>query len=102
MADWFTSFFGLYLGTTLFLVLMIICIILPLLLAVAYLTYAERKVLAAIQLQSETEAMLLSYGCTAAWRDAISEYGVDDAVYERSLVIPEFPSVHGHRNSSSG
>jgi NADH-quinone oxidoreductase subunit H len=51
MADWFTSFFGLYLGTTLFLVLMIVCIILPLLLAVAYLTYAERKVLAVMQLR---------------------------------------------------
>ncbi|MGH6941657.1 NADH-quinone oxidoreductase subunit NuoH [Hypericibacter sp.] len=51
MAEFFTNIFGLYLGTTLFLVLMILCIVLPLLLAVAYLTYAERKVMAAMQLR---------------------------------------------------
>jgi NADH-quinone oxidoreductase subunit H len=51
MADFFTGTFGLYLGTTIFLVVMIICIVLPLLLAVAYLTYAERKVMAAMQLR---------------------------------------------------
>jgi NADH-quinone oxidoreductase subunit H len=42
---------GPYLGTTVFTVLMIVCIILPLLLAVAYLTYAERKVMAAMQIR---------------------------------------------------
>ncbi|HVO04846.1 MAG TPA: NADH-quinone oxidoreductase subunit NuoH [Candidatus Cybelea sp.] len=42
---------GSYVGTTIFIVLMIVCIILPLLLAVAYLTYAERKVLAAMQIR---------------------------------------------------
>jgi NADH-quinone oxidoreductase subunit H len=51
MADFFISTLGLYLGTTVFLVLMILCIVLPLLLAVAYLTYAERKVMAAMQLR---------------------------------------------------
>jgi NADH-quinone oxidoreductase subunit H len=51
MGNWFTDTMGLYLGTTVFLVLMIICIILPLLLAVAYLTYAERKVMAAMQIR---------------------------------------------------
>jgi NADH-quinone oxidoreductase subunit H len=51
MAELFTNTFGLYLGTTLFLVLMILCIVLPLLGAVAYLTYAERKVMAAMQLR---------------------------------------------------
>ncbi len=51
MAEFFTSTFGLYLGTAIFLVLMIVCIILPLLLAVAYLTYAERKVMAAMQMR---------------------------------------------------
>ena len=52
MADnWFTTEMGPYLGTLVFTVLMIVCIILPLLLAVAYLTYAERKVLAAMQIR---------------------------------------------------
>jgi NADH-quinone oxidoreductase subunit H len=51
MADFFISTLGLYLGTTVFLVLMILCIVLPLLGAVAYLTYAERKVMAAMQLR---------------------------------------------------
>ena len=51
MADFFVRNLGLYIGTTAFLVLMILCIVLPLLLAVAYLTYAERKVMAAMQLR---------------------------------------------------
>src|SRR5262249_38945265 len=51
MAELFTNTLGFYLGTTVFLVVMIICIVLPLLLAVAYLTYAERKVMAAMQLR---------------------------------------------------
>jgi NADH-quinone oxidoreductase subunit H len=51
MPNWFTDTMGPYLGTTVFLVLMIICIVLPLLLAVAYLTYAERKVLAMMQIR---------------------------------------------------
>src|SRR6185369_16548856 len=42
---------GLYIGTALFIIVMIVCIILPLLLAVAYLTYAERKVMAAMQIR---------------------------------------------------
>src|SRR5258705_5402507 len=51
MGNWFTDTMGVYLGTTVFIVLMILCIILPLLLAVAYLTYAERKVLAVMQIR---------------------------------------------------
>ncbi|TXH34669.1 MAG: NADH-quinone oxidoreductase subunit NuoH [Rhodospirillaceae bacterium] len=51
MVDFFTSYFGLYLGTAIFTVLMVLVIVVPLLLAVAYLTYAERKVLAAMQLR---------------------------------------------------
>ena len=51
MSDFFVRNLGLYIGTTAFLVLMILCIVLPLLLAVAYLTYAERKVMAAMQLR---------------------------------------------------
>lgn len=51
MAEFFTSLFGPYLGTTIFTVLMILCIIVPLLLAVAYLTLAERKVMAAMQIR---------------------------------------------------
>jgi NADH-quinone oxidoreductase subunit H len=51
MAEFFTSHLGLYLGTTVFTVLMILLIAVPLLLAVAYLTYAERKVMAAMQMR---------------------------------------------------
>ncbi len=51
MAEFFTSTFGPYLGTTIFTVLMILCIIVPLLLAVAYLTLAERKIMAAMQIR---------------------------------------------------
>jgi len=51
MAEFFTSHLGLYLGTTVFTVLMILIIAVPLLLAVAYLTYAERKVMAAMQMR---------------------------------------------------
>jgi len=51
MSDFFVRNLGLYIGTTAFLVLMILCIVLPLLGAVAYLTYAERKVMAAMQLR---------------------------------------------------
>src|SRR5690348_8234608 len=51
MAEFFTSTFGPYLGTTIFTVLMILAIIVPLLLAVAYLTLAERKIMAAMQIR---------------------------------------------------
>jgi hypothetical protein len=44
-------------------------------------------------LQRETEMLLQSYGCTNAWRQAVAEYGVGDAIYERSVVIPTFPDV---------
>ena len=51
MAEFFTSTFGDYLGITVFTVLKILAIIVPLLLAVAYLTLAERKVMAAMQIR---------------------------------------------------
>jgi NADH-quinone oxidoreductase subunit H len=51
MAELFTSFLGLYWGTAIFTIIMILLIVVPLLLAVAYLTYAERKVMAAMQMR---------------------------------------------------
>jgi hypothetical protein len=45
-------------------------------------------------LQPETEALLQSYGCTSAWHEAVAEYGVGDAIYERSLRVAGIP---GHR-----
>jgi NADH-quinone oxidoreductase subunit H len=53
MTDFFVNNLGLglYLGTTVALVLLILFIVVPLLGAVAYLTYAERKVMAAMQLR---------------------------------------------------
>jgi NADH-quinone oxidoreductase subunit H len=51
MAEFFTGLFGPYLGTTVFLVLMILAIVAPLMVAMAYLTYVERKVLAAMQIR---------------------------------------------------
>ncbi len=46
-----TTFFATPLGSLVLIVLEVLAILLPLLFAVAYLTYAERKVLAAIQLR---------------------------------------------------
>jgi NADH-quinone oxidoreductase subunit H len=51
VSSWFIDLMGPYLGTAVFTIIMIVCIILPLLLAVAYLTYAERKVMAAMQIR---------------------------------------------------
>ena len=52
VSNWFIeNLGGPYLGTAIFIIVMIVCIILPLLLAVAYLTYAERKVMAAMQIR---------------------------------------------------
>lgn len=48
-------------------------------------------------LQESTEALLQSYGCTEMWREAVAEYGVGDATYERSVVVPSFPAVAGLR-----
>ncbi len=39
-------------------------------------------------LQQKTELFLQSYGCNSAFRDAVNEYGVGDATYERSIVLP--------------
>jgi NADH-quinone oxidoreductase subunit H len=51
MAEFFTNLLGQDLGTLVWIVLRILAIVLPLLLSVAYLTYAERKVLGAMQLR---------------------------------------------------
>ncbi len=51
MAEIMTHWFGPYIGTVVFLVAAILAIVVPLLLAVAYLTYAERKVMAAMQIR---------------------------------------------------
>jgi hypothetical protein len=45
-------------------------------------------------MQKVTEAFLESYGCTSYWRDAVNEYGIGDALYERTVVLP-VPSVLG-------
>jgi hypothetical protein len=46
-------------------------------------------------LRQPTEALLQSYGCTSFWREAVSEYGVGDATFERSVVLPSFPFIAG-------
>ena len=46
-------------------------------------------------LQRATEALLQTYGCSTAFREAVAEYGVGDALYERSVVVPAFPDVAG-------
>lgn len=45
------DFFGEMIGSVVWIVLKILAIVLPLLIAVAYLTYAERKVIAAMQMR---------------------------------------------------
>jgi hypothetical protein len=45
------------------------------------------------QMHGPTTALLKSYGCTPAWRRAVNEYGVGDALYERSVTLSEFPAV---------
>ena len=51
MAEFFPNMLGADLGALVWIVLKILCIVVPLLLGVAYLTYAERKVLGAMQLR---------------------------------------------------
>ena len=53
LLDWFVNraFWGSYPGQGVIIVSQIVAIVAPLLLAVAYLTYAERKVIAAMQLR---------------------------------------------------
>jgi hypothetical protein len=46
-------------------------------------------------LRRPTEALLQSYGCTSFWREAVAEYGVGDATFERSVVLPSFPFIAG-------
>lgn len=43
------------------------------------------------KLQRSTEALLQSFGCTPYWRDAVAEYGIGDALYERTVPIKELP-----------
>src|SRR5208283_3460137 len=51
MAAFFTAFFATPLGILVLIVLKALAILVPLLLGVAYLTYAERKVLSLMQLR---------------------------------------------------
>jgi NADH-quinone oxidoreductase subunit H len=51
MAEFFPNLLGAELGAVVWIVIKILCIVVPLLLGVAYLTYAERKVLGAMQLR---------------------------------------------------
>jgi len=51
MADFMASFWTAYIEPTAWIVIKILAIIVPLLVAVAYLTYAERKVIGAMQLR---------------------------------------------------
>ncbi len=44
-------------------------------------------------MRRQTEALMQSYGCTPFWRDAVGEYGVGDALYERTIVVAEVPPV---------
>jgi len=41
--------------------------------------------------QQEAEWFLKSYGCTRHWREAVSEYGVGDLGFRRSVVLPAAP-----------
>jgi hypothetical protein len=45
-------------------------------------------------LRQAIEAMLQSYGCSAAWRDTVAEYGIGDATYERTVELPAPPPLH--------
>lgn len=40
-----------------------------------------------------TEAMLASYGCTDEWRDAVNEYGVGDALHDRTVTLDTYPDL---------
>ncbi|MBF0354068.1 MAG: NADH-quinone oxidoreductase subunit NuoH [Alphaproteobacteria bacterium] len=51
MADLLLNLWVEYLWPLLWIVILIVCIVLPLLIAVAYLTYAERKIIAAMQMR---------------------------------------------------
>jgi NADH-quinone oxidoreductase subunit H len=51
MVEFMASFWTAYVEPTVWIVIKILAIIVPLLLAIAYLTYAERKVIAAMQLR---------------------------------------------------
>ena len=41
--------------------------------------------------QQDAEWFLKSYGCTRHWREAVSEYGVGDLGFRRSVVLPAAP-----------
>src|SRR5579859_3713498 len=51
MAEFFTNLLGSDLGALVWIIVKILVIVVPVLLGVAYLTYAERKVLGAMQLR---------------------------------------------------
>jgi len=39
-------------------------------------------------MQKMSVDLLESYGCTSYWRNAVNEYGVGDALYARTMVLP--------------
>jgi hypothetical protein len=51
-------------------------------------------------LQPKTEALLKSVGCTTAWRDEMNEYGVGDALYDHTVVLPSFPPEASGSNAN--
>jgi len=53
MVEFMASFWTAYVEPTVWIIIKILAIIVPLLLAIAYLTYAERKVIAAMQLRKD-------------------------------------------------
>ena len=44
-------------------------------------------------LQDLTVSFLQSYGCSEPFRSAVNEYGVGDAIYARTVVLPEHPEL---------
>jgi hypothetical protein len=45
------------------------------------------------KMRTSTEALLQSFGCTQAWRDSVGEYGIGDALFERSITMDAPPPV---------
>lgn len=43
------------------------------------------------KMRQATEALLQSYGCTSYWRDAVNEYGIGDALYDKTVTLAALP-----------